>query len=215
MNPSLIRRWKEDPVVFINQVLRNPETGQPYVFYPAEEEFVREAVKLDKDGRLLYPEVLFSGPKKIGKTTLAAIMTNYVIVVLGGRYAEGYCIANDFEQSQGRVFQQVKRIIEASPDLNRSARILSSKIEFPSTGATITALACDYQGAAGANPTITVFDELWGYVSEASHRLWDEMVPVPTRKISMRLTVTYAGFEGESDLLWNLHQRGLQGVKEA
>ncbi len=41
MNPSL-RRWKEDPVVFINEVLRNPETGQPYDLYPAEEEFVRE-----------------------------------------------------------------------------------------------------------------------------------------------------------------------------
>ena len=151
------------------------------------------------------------GPKKSGKTTLAAMIVIYVIVVLGGRFGEGYCIANDHEQSLGRVFQQIQRIIKASPHLNQSAKILSSKIEFFATGATITALASDYAGAAGANPTIVVFDELWGYVSESSHRLWDEMVPVPTRKISMRLTVTYAGFSGESDLLWNLYQRGLQG----
>ena len=33
----------------------------------------------------------------------------------------------------------------------------------------------------------------------------------PTRKVSARLTVTYAGFEGESELLERLYKRGLQG----
>jgi hypothetical protein len=37
------------------------------------------------------------------------------------------------------------------------------------------------------------------------------MVPVPIRRISVRLTVTYAGFEGESELLEGLYKRGLQG----
>src|SRR5262249_430955 len=55
----------------------------------------------------------------------------------------------------------------------------------------------------------------WGYSSERSRRLWDEMVPVPTRKISLRLTVTYAGFEGESELLESLYKRGLQGEEIA
>jgi hypothetical protein len=36
------------------------------------------------------------------------------------------------------------------------------------------------------------------------------MVPPPTRKIACRLTVTYAGFEGESVLLQDLYKRGLQ-----
>jgi len=35
------------------------------------------------------------------------------------------------------------------------------------------------------------------------------MVPVPTRKVSCRLTTTYAGFEGESELLHELHKRGV------
>jgi hypothetical protein len=95
------------------------------------------------------------------------------------------------------------------------AKITANKIEFPSAGATITALASDYTSAAGANPSITVFDELWGYVSERSRRLWDEMVPVPTRKISVRLTVSYAGYEGESKLLEELYRRGLAGEEIA
>jgi hypothetical protein len=107
------------------------------------------------------------------------------------------------------VFQAIKRIVEKSPHLRREAKISQNRIEFPETGATIQAIASDYAGAAGANPTISSFDELWGYTSERSHRLWDEMIPVPTRKISCRLTTTYAGFEGESELLEGLYKRGL------
>ena len=62
------------------------------------------------------------------------------------------------EQAQGRVFQAVKRIVESSPELRSIARVLSDNIEFPLNGATITALAGDYAGAAGANPTISTFD---------------------------------------------------------
>jgi len=207
--------WKKDPVRFITEVLIDPETGSRFVLYPAQERFLREALTLTPEGRLKFAEMIFSAPKKSGKTALAAMIVIYVIVCLGGPYAEGYCIANDFEQAQGRVFQAITRIIEASPMLRDSAKITANKIEFTSTGATITAIASDYTGAAGANPTLTVFDELWGYTSERSQRLFDEMVPVPTRKVSGRLTVTYAGFEGESELLERLYKRGLQGEEIA
>jgi len=193
----------------------NPETGKPFELYPAQERFLREAFTLTPEGRLKFPEMIFSTPKKSGKTTLAAMIVIYVIVCLGGPLAEAYCVANDFDQAQGRVFQAITRIIEASPMLRNSAKITASKIEFTSTGATITAIASDYTGAAGANPTITVFDELWGYTSTRSERLWAEMIPVPTRKVSVRLTVTYAGFGGESHLLEGLYQRGLRGEEIA
>lgn len=206
-----LKRWKRDPIAFIREVLINPETDKPFELYPAQERFLRAAFTITAAGRLPHPELVFSAPKKSGKTAAAAIATIYVIVCLGGQYAEAYCVANDFEQAQGRVFQAIARIIEASPLLKPSAKITQSKIEFPSTGASISAIASDYTSAAGANPTLTVFDELWGYVSERAHRLWDEMVPVPTRKVSGRLTVTYAGFEGESDLLEGIYKRGLEG----
>ncbi len=205
-----LRRWREDPVAFAERLI-DPETGRPFELYPAQRQFLREAFRRRLDGRLLYPELLFSAPKKSGKTALAAMILLYVVLVLGGRYAEGYCAANDMEQSQGRVFQAACRIIEATEWLAEEARITTNRIVFESTGATITALANDYAGAAGANPTITVFDELWAYTSERAHRFWDEMVPPPTRKVACRLTVTYAGFEGESELLEDLYKRGLEG----
>jgi hypothetical protein len=94
-----------------------------------------------------------------------------------------------------------------SPLLRAEAKITADRITFPAIGATITAIASDYAGAAGGNQVIACFDELWGYTSERSRRLWDEMVPPPTRKIACRLTTTYAGFAGESELL-ELYKRG-------
>jgi phage terminase large subunit-like protein len=208
---SQIERLKRDPVAFVQEVLIDPETGRPFRLYPVQERFLREALKRGPDGRLLYPELVFSAPKKSGKTGFAAMIVLYMIVAIGGPYAEGYCVANDFEQAQARVFQAIRRIIQASPMLRSSAKITANRIEFRSTGATITAIAKDYAGAAGANPTIVVFDELWAYSSEFAHRLWDELVPVPTRMLSLRLTVTYAGFEGESRVLQELYHRGIRG----
>jgi phage terminase large subunit-like protein len=67
-----------------------------------------------------------------------------------------------FEQSQGRVLQAAARIIQALPLLAGSAGVTSDEIVFPSKGTGITALANDYSGFTGANPTLCIFDELWG-----------------------------------------------------
>jgi Terminase large subunit, endonuclease domain/Terminase large subunit, ATPase domain len=200
-----------DFVTFVESSLIDPEIGENFVLTDAEKEFAEHAFELTPDGRLKYPEQVYSAPKKSGKTTFAALIMLYVVRVLGGRFAEGVACANDFEQAQGRVFQAVSRIVEASPLLADDAVITSNKITFSSTGATIIAIASDYAGAAGSNPTIVTFDELWGVISERGHRLWDELVPPPTRKIACRLTVSYSGFEGESTLLEGLHRRGLKG----
>src|SRR5262249_28131204 len=132
-----------------------------------------------------------------------------MVLLYGGRFAEGYCVANDLEQATSRVFLQVKRIVEASPLLKREAKLTADRVTFPALDASIVAIAADAARAAGGNPTISCFDELWGYTSERSRRLWDEMVTSPARKISARLVVSYAGFTGESVLLEELYKRGI------
>ncbi|MFZ2079889.1 MAG: terminase large subunit, partial [Xanthobacteraceae bacterium] len=205
-----LARWRRNPCAFIEEVLFDPETGKPFKLLPAEREFINHAFQTDADGRLLYPELVYAAPKKSGKTGFAALFMLTMVLLFGGRFAEGYALANDLEQATSRVFQAVKRIVEASPLLASNAEIMRDRIAFPAfSDATIAAIASDYAGAAGSNPTISVFDELWGYTSERSRRLWDEMVPPPTRQIACRLTVTYAGFEGESVLLEELHKRGM------
>jgi hypothetical protein len=121
---SALRRWRARPVSFIDEVLVNPETGRPFELFAAERQFFEHAWTTDAVGRLLYPELCFAAPKKTGKTLLAATSILTTTLILGGRFAEGYCVANDLEQAQGRVFQAVRRIVEASPLLKSEPHIL-------------------------------------------------------------------------------------------
>ena len=204
-------RYRHDPVAFISLCLVDPETNRPFELYPAQVDFLRAALTLTDDGRLPAPELLYGAPKKSGKTALAAMAMIYVILVLVGRSGEGYCVANDLEQAQARIRRHLQ-IVRASPMLRHSATITGKRITF-STGATIEAIASDYAGAAGSNAHFVCADELWAFTTERSHRLWDELVPPPTRQVAARLTTTYAGFEGESTLLETLYKRGRKGKK--
>src|ERR1700722_6572312 len=90
--------WVQDPCLFIREVLVNPETSKPFELYTAQERFLRELFKRAPDGRLLYPEAVYSCPKKSGKSTTAAMAMLYAVIGLGGRNAEGLVCANDRDQ---------------------------------------------------------------------------------------------------------------------
>jgi hypothetical protein len=47
--------WRADPLAFVADVIRNPETGRPFEMYPAEAEFLRRALTPLPDGRLMRP----------------------------------------------------------------------------------------------------------------------------------------------------------------
>src|SRR5581483_11594084 len=101
LDASSIARWRKHPAKFIEGVLVDYETGRPFRLLPAQREFFRYAFKTRDDGRLLYPEQVFGAPKKSGKTGFGAMHLLTTTVVYGGRYAEGYALANDLEQASG------------------------------------------------------------------------------------------------------------------
>jgi phage terminase large subunit-like protein len=208
LDRATIARWRADPITFIEECLHDPETRKPYRLLDAERAFLAHAFKTDAGGRLLYPEQVYACPKKSGKTAFSAMHCLTTTLLFGGAYPEATICANDLEQSVGRVFEAIRKIVMCSPLLKREAKVTESRITFPALDAAITPIASDYAGAAGGNQCIACFDELWAFTSERSRRLWDELVPPPTRKIACRLTTTYAGFEGESALLEELHKRG-------
>jgi hypothetical protein len=143
-----LMRYRANPVLFIEEVLINPETGRPFVLLKAEKQFLRYAFKRGRNGRLLYPEQVYACPKKSGKTTFAAIYIITIVFLFGGPYAEAICAANDYDQSVGRVFAATKRIIECSPLLRGQAKITADKITI--YGAVITAIPSNYASAAAS-----------------------------------------------------------------
>jgi len=213
LTPALLAHWRAHPVEFIETVLYDPEAHAPFTLLPAERTFLEHAFKVAPNGKLLYNEWLYSCPKKSGKTTLEAIVALIMTLLYGGAFPESYLLANSLEQGRGRCFEICGRIVNASPLLKGEAMVLSDRITFPAFNAVIHVIPADAGSAAGTNSVCSGFDELWAYTSEAARRLWDEMTPPPTRKIACRLTVTYAGYEGESVLLEELYRRGLQQPK--
>ena len=102
-----IAKLKADPIAFIERVLKDPETGQPFTLYEEQKTFLREALQRTVQGRMKYTELLFSAPKKSGKTTFAGMAVIYTAVALAPLGGEIYILANDLEQSTSRVFKAV------------------------------------------------------------------------------------------------------------
>jgi hypothetical protein len=209
LEPNALERWQREPISFITEVLREPKTGKSFELFPAQIQFFEHCWKRRADGRLLYPEQTIGWIKKTGKSATAAMHVLTTLLVYGGKYGEAYCCAATLQQAQDRVFGEIRKICESSPLLKRECEITASRIVFPQSGSTITALPADYASAAGAHPTIISFDELWTIGSEREQRFWDEMTTVPTQQISCRLVTSHAGYSGESTLLEEIYEKGM------
>src|SRR3972149_3482581 len=107
---------------------------------------------------------------------------------------------------QRRIFEHVFTLDEKTEKGWSDDVIHKYDIQYPNT-TTIQVPPSQYSPAAGGQQALTLFDELWGFVTEKSQRLWEEMTPIPTEKLSLRVVVTYAGFEGGSQLLWDLYEK--------
>lgn len=206
-----LEKYLRDPGAFLDDLVQRNELGQPFRLLPHQREVLRLAFVFDADGRLPWDTIVLSAVKKSGKTTLNGALSLWWAFTQEAPN-EIPVVANDLEQAQSRVFRAMVGLIQHNPGLTRSAEVQASRI-LVSNGTEIKAVASDYRGEAGGNHGLTSWDELWGYSSESARRLWEELTPVPTRRNSIRLVTTYAGWEGESDLLLGLYKQGV-GTEE-
>lgn len=206
---SSLNQYKSDIVTFAENEFYLPETRKPITLATHQKRILRDIFVPNPSGHFPYQTIVYSAPKKSGKSTIAALVCLWFALTQEPPN-ELFCIANDLEQAQGRVFKTLTQATSLNPYLKQAATVKQKEIIFNSTGTTITALASEYAGAAGSNHGLTCWDELWGYTSENSRRLYDELTPVPTRKNSLRLITTYAGWEGESELLFEIYKRGMK-----
>lgn len=175
-------------------------------------------------GQFPWKTMIWSEPKKSGKSEVGGLVGMWVPLSEPG-VNEVYFIANDQEQSAGRGYARIADHLNPfSPSYNRAfASLMRTKVRGNTrtptrldflAGDLIRAIPTDFAGESGANPTISVWDELWAYTRENLMRLWEEFTIVPTRPNSCRFVTTYAGFRDESELLWTLYQRTVRhGVR--
>ena len=202
--------YATDPAAFIDRFLRYNEQGKSWTLSPYQRRILALVLPFDDRRRLTLRLLLWSEPKKSGKTALAAALAIWWASTRGGDVT---CLANDFDQAQGRVFATIVALLKWNGfEKAKLAKLLASEVRC-TNGAVIRAVPSDYRGEAGGRQTLAIFDEPWGIDSERATRLFEEMTPIPTTPEAWILMVTTAGFTGESRLLEGLYQRGLAGER--
>ncbi len=206
---------KPKPIDIVDWAEQNyyiKETSQPIRMMGFQKAVLRYIFDRNSKGIFSFQTVIWSQPKKSGKTTLSGIPARWAAETWG-RFQDIYCIGNDLDQAKERAFESIKVSIELNPAYEQKKELLPDKwklaaesMECLSTGSRIKAIAADYAGEAGSNPALTLWTELWGFTSKAALRFWAEMAPSPIVPNSMRFVETYAGYEGESELLWGLYE---------
>lgn len=194
-----------------------PRTSDPVKLPLHQKAILRYFFKRRENGHFPFQTIIYSTVKKSGKSTTAGIIARY-FAETQGKYGEIMTIGNDLEQAKDRSFKEIVRSIELTPGYNLVKEALPGRwmvhklsMRCLLTGSSIKAIAVDAKGEAGGQQTLTVWTELWGAENIEAKRFWDEMQPIPTVPDSLRLVETYAGYDGESELLRGIYDRGMEG----
>lgn len=201
--------WMEK--YFYVPIPRNPITGErlptgPIVFAPHQKRIINEALSKDKDGRYNYSTIIYSAPKKSGKSATASAAALWVAAHTP--FGQIYVLGNDGKNSKDRLYGPIFRCLNfhrgREMPLGKS-RINLTEAILPNNSH-IEAIPVDPSGEAGSEPAAVFISEAWGFDTEAKRRLFSEMTISPTLwGYSFRWIETYAGYQGQSDLLWELY----------
>lgn len=151
--------WVPDP--------RDPVTGREYnrpgpiILAQHQCDIVNEALSRDDQGFLKYSTIVYSAPKKSGKSAITSAVITYM--AHHNPYSYLYCLANDEKQSNSRLYVPISRCYDLNrkyggPLNNESPTLRGVTL---SNGTRIEPLPVDAAGEAGSQPLMTAwcFDE--------------------------------------------------------
>ncbi|MBZ0316323.1 MAG: phage terminase family protein [Anaerolineae bacterium] len=187
------------------------ETKRPIVLEPVQKTVLQYFFERREDGQFKYKTGLYSTIKKSGKTTIAAMVQQWACETWGD-YGQCYHMGNKLEQAKERAFMITTRSIELSP-FKKDWRIQPTRLTHLPTHSFIKPLPVNAAGEAGGNQRLTTWTEFHGYIYEADERMYDELQPVPTQPLSFRFVESYAGYDGESNLLKTIWERAIKEGK--
>jgi len=197
--------YKTDIIKFAEEQFYIPETRKPIILENYQKEEILKPI-FYTEGR---PTMALIGQtKKSGKSTLAAMAATWTLFC-GEDFSETYIAARDKDQANWIVFSKLVKTCELNHNMLINVDITKDAIERKATGSVVRCLPTEVS-AAGLNPNLVIFDELWSYDLESMTRFFEELTTVPTRKHPLILIVTYAGYD-EDSLLYELYKKGLEG----
>lgn len=175
---------------------------------PYQRDVINEALSTDENGLYKYSLIVYSDIKKSAKSSIAAAVNLYRAEFT--EWGEFYIIANDLKQADSRVAHYIRRAIQLNPRMQKRYKVQGYRISTPS-GSFLEAIPIDPSGEAGSNADQMTWSELWGSNEGAKQNMWAEMTISPTKHgRSFRWVESYAGFAGESKLLYSLYEKGVK-----
>ena len=166
---------------------------------PIQRRVFGHALTPDENGDLPYEVFVYSCPKKSGKTTLEAATAAWYGEE-GDDFSEVYFIANSKEHARSLGFAML------SEHLTQRGMVQYKNDVTYDNGSSISVLATKYSTAAGGDPALSLWDELWAYETESHRRMWTEMTIPPTQRNPLKGVFTYAGYKATAVLLWELYE---------
>ncbi len=152
----------------------------------------------EPDGSLYYEEMLWSAPKKSGKTQIVAGIAQWQAERLP--YGEIYIVGNDLNQADTRMNQAIRESVGLNARLS-GLRLVRNTAYLPN-GTRIEAIPIDPAGEAGSNPTGIFWTEAWGAKQKKHEEMFSEMNLSSTRiGQAFKMLESYAGHTGESNIL--------------
>jgi phage terminase large subunit-like protein len=173
-----------------------------------QKELIRHVFASDGEGYRQRTNLILM-PRKNGKSALGSLFGVYSLV-LGARGAEVYSVAAEKEQAK-IVFNDAKKMIEASPDLTEMTKLYRDAIELPATGSVYRVLSAEAYSKEGLNPSAVIFDELH---AQPNRELFDVMSLAQGSRgrfstlIAISTAGVKAGSDGKDSICYSLYQYG-------
>jgi phage terminase large subunit-like protein len=184
------------------RITKGESAGQLMRLVGWQKDLIRDLFALEGGARR-YRRAYVQMPRKNGKTVVTACIALYEAVFgeLGG---EIYAVAGDRMQAS-RAFGEIRRIVEADPELRGLFTFYKHSAEVPSTGTILRVLSAEAGLQLGLEPSFVVFDEV---AVQPNDRLWNAMsLGSGTRAHPMIVGISTPGWERDS-LAWRLYQHG-------
>lgn len=156
------------------------------------------------DGRRRFKKAYLEVPKKNGKSTKLSGLGVYHLIADGEDAPECYLCAYDKQQAS-IVYDESERMVNASPDLSRILKAVSSKktLVYPERNGKLVAQSADVPSKDGLNASLVIFDELHRQRTPAMWRIY--RYAGASRRQPLIISITTAGHDRKS-VCWDEHQ---------
>ena len=183
-------------------------SGEPLVLRPWQVSMLEHMFAYENGGYRHQSQLILM-PRKNGKSAVGSLIGVYGLI-LGGGGSEVFSVAAEKQQAR-IVFEDAKRIVEASPELSAITKLYRDAIELPKLNSVYRVMSAEAYSKEGLSPTMTVFDELH---AQKNRDLYDtfSLAMGARGKLSTLIAISTAGVRmdstGRDSICYSLYQYG-------